>query len=707
MGKYHNDQPITGGQNDPDLLNRHGFSNHLSEVLVLKHDDDCLTVSLEGEWGYGKTSVINLVKGALNEKDVAPIIIEYNPWLAGKPESLIQDFLLQFSSQLSINDSSDIALKAAKELVAYSSLFSVAKLVPGAEPWASIVEKVFSRFGNATKKIAELKKLDLLGKKKKVVEAITKIKTPIVVIIDDIDRLTPSETFQVLRLVKAVADFSGTSFLLAFDANYLVSVLNKNSIDNSSEYINKIIQLRVPLPVISERSMNELANIEFDNLSEKKLTELFESDEERLSWIYHCYFKHLISSPRELKRCFNHLRFVLEQVEGEVCFTDLFALSIIATKANNVYEHIKSTPEAYIGKRFSNDGLMMDKQEDIIKSFDDERSALLKSFDKKDSKLISGLLGEIFPALNTGGFAHYGVTDSDAAGRVSAAQRLYIAFHYVTPQGFISDQEIMQFIVGEVERVEFLENVLQDDADERFFEMMTHYSSHCKNFSFDVIQSIYDAFLKSEELIKSLEDNYGFMSRDLYRQMNWLTNKIISESDSKFELIKTIVEKIENAPLSTDILYKIREQFKENNLDEPWVTTEELQELETIIQSISIKALKDRLFIENHLESHVFFGLRRSSKEKARELLTSILQDENGVIRVAEIISNTGSDSSNGPYVEITDSNFSDTIDLVALREKAKAVEISHQKVSVQAALNSIIDGNKYYLRDGVKGDSW
>jgi len=707
MSKYHNDQPITGGQNDPDLLNRHGFSNHLSEVLLLKHDDDCLTVSLEGEWGYGKTSVINLVKGALNEKDVAPIIIEYNPWLAGKPESLIQDFLLQFSSQLSINDSSDIALKAAKELIAYSSLFSVAKLVPGAEPWASIVEKVFSRFGNTTKKIAELKKLDLLGKKKKVVEAITKIKTPIVVIIDDIDRLTPSETFQVLRLVKAVADFSGTSFLLAFDANYLASVLNKNSIDNSSEYINKVIQLRVPLPVISERSMNELANIEFDNLSEKKLTELFESDEERLSWIYHCYFKHLISNPRELKRCFNHLRFVLEQVEGEVCFTDLFALSIIATKANNVYEHIKRTPEAYIGKRFSNDGLMMDKQEDIIKSFEDERRALLESFDKKDSKLISELLGEIFPALDTGGFAHYGVTDSDAAGRVSAAQRLYIAFHYVTPKGFISDQEIMQFISGEVERAEFLENVLKDDADERFFEMMTHYSSHCKDNSFAVIQSVYDAFLKSDKLIKSLESNYGFMSRDLYRQMNWLTNKIISENDSKFELVKAIVEKVENTPLSTDILYKIRDQFKENNSDKPWVSTEELQELEAIIQDISIEALTGKLFIENHLESHVFFGLRRSSKEKASEFLTNIMQGGNGVIRVAEIIGNTGSDSSNGPYVEITESSFSDTIDLVALRELANAVEISHQTVSVQATLNSIIDGNKYYLRDGSRDDSW
>jgi hypothetical protein len=707
MGKYHNDQPIKGGQNDPDLLNRLGFSNHLAELLLLKHNDDCLTVSLEGEWGYGKTSVINLVKGALNEKEKAPIVIEYNPWLAGKPESLIQDFLLQFSSQLSINDNSEIALKAAKELIAYSSLFSVAKLVPGAEPWASIVEKVFSRFGNTTKKIAELKKLDLLGKKKKVVEAITKIETPIVVIIDDIDRLTPSETFQVLRLVKAVADFSGTSFLLAFDANYLANVLNKNDIDNSSEYINKIIQLRVPLPVISDRSMNELANIEFENLSEKNLTKLFENDEERLSWIYHNYFKHLISNPRELKRCFNHLRFVLAQVEGEVCFTDLFALSIISTKANLVYEHIKRTPEAYIGKRFSNDGLMMEKQEEIIESFRDERNKLLNSFDNKENKLISALLGEVFPALDSGGFAHYGVADNDAAGRVSAPQRLYIAFHYITPEGYISDQEIMQYISGEIDRAEFLKNVLEDDSVERFFEMMTHYSTNCKDKSFDIIRSIYDVFLKSDKLKKSLESNYGFLSRDLYRQMNWLTNKIISESDSKFELIGNLVGRIENAPLSADILYKTRDQIKEKYSDEPWVSDAQLTELETKFQNISIKALEQRLFFDSHLESHIFFGLRRSSKEKAKEFLANTMNSDNGIIRVAEVIGKTGSDSTNGPYVEITDSNFADTIDLDTLRKLAQSVDLSKQTIPVKATLNSVIDGGQYYLKDGTKGERW
>ncbi|EOV0118947.1 P-loop NTPase fold protein [Vibrio parahaemolyticus] len=707
MGKYHNDQPIQGGPNDPDLLNRLDFANHLANVLLLNHDDDCLTVSLEGEWGYGKTSVINLVKGALNEKEAAPIIIEYNPWLAGKPESLIQDFLLQFSSQLNIKDNSEVALKASKELIAYSSLFSVAKLVPGAEPWASIVEKVFSKFGSSTKKIAELKKLDLLGKKKKVVSAMQKIKTPIIVVIDDIDRLTPSETFQVLRLVKAVADFSGTSFLLAFDSSYLVSVLDKNDIVNASEYINKVIQLRVPLPVISERGMNELANVELNNLSDKNLTDRFESDQERLSWIYHHYFKHLIKNPRELKRFFNHLRFVLEQVEGQVCFSDLFSLSIIATKANAIYEHVKKTPEAYIGKRFSNDGLMMDKPEEVVKSFNEDRSQILKAFSERDRKLLEGLLGDTFPLIDSGGYSHYGVSDADAAGRISAPQRLHVAFHYKTPTGYFSDQEILDFIAGNIDRDEFLSRVLSEDADDRFFEMMTNYAKECRGNSFDILISIYNAFLNSEKLISSLESNYGFMSKDLYRQMNWLTNKVISESDDKYTLIKNLVGREESAPLAADVLYKIRGQIRRESYDEPWVSEEQLNELEVDYQKMAIKSLSDRTHINNHLESHIFYELKRSSKDKTSEFMDSVMSGENGVIRVAEIIGNSGSDSTNGPYVQIDEKTCGDVIDLESLREQAGKIDVTNQPIHIQAVLKSILDGKKYYLRDGELGERW
>ncbi len=706
MSTYHNDQPILGGQNDPDLLNRLDFANHLANILLLNQDDDCLTVSIEAEWGYGKTSVINLIKCALNKKEPLPIIIEYNPWLAGQPETLIQDFLLQFSSQLNIKDKSEAALKASKELIAYSSLFSLAKLVPGTEPWASIIEKVFSKFGSATKKITELKKLDLLGRKKQVEEAIKKINYPIVVIIDDIDRLTPSETFQVLRLVKAVADFSGTSFLLAFDSNYLTSVLDKNNIVNSSEYINKIVQLRVPLPVISERSMNELASAELEKLSDKSLTDRFESDQERLSWIYHNYFKQLIKNPRELKRFFNHLRFVLEQIEGQVCFSDLFALSLVATKSNLVYEHIKNTPEAYIGKGFTNDELLVDKLQDIVNRLSDERSKNLNNFSDRERILMQKLLGDIFPLLQSEEYSLYGVSDPDTAGRVSAPQRLHIAFHYKTPAGYISDQDIISFINGDVKRDEFLEGVLSQNAEERFFEMMTIYVGYCKDNSFEVLTCIYDSFLFSQELKSSLERNYGFMSKDLYRRMNWLTNKIISESKDKYGLIKNIVSRQENAPLGADVLYKARDQIRNEKNDVSWIGIEELAEIEDIFQKIAVKVLNDKIYLDYHLESHIFFELKRTSVQFTSEFISSVLS-KYGLIRVCEIIGKTGSDSTNGPYIKFDENYFEEILDVNKIRNEAKGLDVSIYPSHIQAVLKSIINGQKYYLRDATVGEDW
>ena len=72
---------------------------------------------------------------------------------------------------------------------------------------------------------------------------------------------------------------------------------------------------------------------------------------------------------------------------------------------------------------------------------------------------------------------------------------------------------------------------------------------------------------------------------------------------------------------------------------------------------------------------------------------------------MAEIIGNSGSDSTNGPYVQINEQNFDEVIDLDALREKAKQIDIGNQPIHTQAILKSILDGEKYYLRDGKLGE--
>ena len=74
-------------------------------------------------------------------------------------------------------------------------------------------------------------------------------------------------------------------------------------------------------------------------------------------------------------------------------------------------------------------------------------------------------------------------------------------------------------------------------------------------------------------------------------------------------------------------------------------------------------------------------------------------------MRVAEIIGNTGSDSTNGPYAKIDEKTFGEIIDLDILREMAEKIKIDSQPVHVQAMLKSILYGKKYYLRDGAVRD--
>ncbi|WP_446011087.1 hypothetical protein [Candidatus Electrothrix sp.] len=74
---------------------------------------------------------------------------------------------------------------------------------------------------------------------------------------------------------------------------------------------------------------------------------------------------------------------------------------------------------------------------------------------------------------------------------------------------------------------------------------------------------------------------------------------------------------------------------------------------------------------------------------------------------MAEIIKNSGSDSTNGPYVQVDEETFSDVIDLAALREKARQVDTQDLPIDIQAVIKSILDGKKYYLRDGRQAVNW
>lgn len=235
--------------------------------------------------------------------------------------------------------------------------------------------------------------------------------------------------------------------------------------------------------------------------------------------------------------------------------------------------------------------------------------------------------------------------------------------------------------------------------------MMTIYSARCKEQSFDVLVAISDAYLGSGKLIQSLERKFDFMSNNPFRNLKWLASRVIDDSEGKFDLVKGLIGRLASAPLAADILSSARLQLKGDSQDEPWVNEEQLEALEEIYQDVAVNALLNGAFAGTHLESGIFFQLERSSTGQAKGLISRLLEEEGGIIRVAEIIANSGTDSINGPFVQLDEEGFQEVIDIGRLRDEAAQVDIEELPVHLQAVIKSIRDGKKYYLRDATKGD--
>ncbi len=76
---YSTDATLT----DPnhDLFSRYEFAERIAGTIATRADDACLVVAIEGEWGAGKSTVLNFLEHALGsaKTQAPPIVVRFNP----------------------------------------------------------------------------------------------------------------------------------------------------------------------------------------------------------------------------------------------------------------------------------------------------------------------------------------------------------------------------------------------------------------------------------------------------------------------------------------------------------------------------------------------------------------------------------------------------------------------------------------------------
>ena len=236
----YNDSPIKDPEKD--CLNRMDFVYQLYQMITNYNYSDSLTIGLESKWGDGKTSIINLLLNLLNENI---IVIKFNPWNLSDDLDLYDKFFNELLFALESNNHENKLNQLKISLKKYQHQVSPVMTIGGL--LVQILTRIPVNFGEkindwtyGKKSIEELKE-DINSE-------IFRQKVKILIIIDDIDRLSDKNIRLIFNLAASVANFNNIIYLLAYDREVVIKSLNQSQCFSGEKYLEKIIQVPISLP---------------------------------------------------------------------------------------------------------------------------------------------------------------------------------------------------------------------------------------------------------------------------------------------------------------------------------------------------------------------------------------------------------------------------------------------------------------------------
>ncbi len=168
------------------------------------------------------------------------------------------------------------------------------------------------------------------------IQALFKLDKPIVVVLDDIDRLETPEIRDIFKLVRLTANFPNIIYIVAFDRDRVEQALDEQGLPGRA-YLEKILQVPVDLPVIPRYVLTDqiisalndaFANIE--NLSPVN----------QYVWpdIFMEVIRPLIRNMRDVRRYVTTAHGTIKSLNGQIALADLLALEAIRIFLPDVFK---------------------------------------------------------------------------------------------------------------------------------------------------------------------------------------------------------------------------------------------------------------------------------------------------------------------------------------------------------------------------------
>lgn len=315
--RLNSDDPITDQSQDEYEIAP--FCEAMAEAVRSLESSQSYVLALNGSWGVGKTSAVNIVLQQLAASQVTTLA--FSPWCASGRDALAWEFLNLLAGQLDKGIKGE-ALKlyrtlqkkgpdAVKQL---GGVFGAGAALSEPLTWQGLQRHLRD-------------KLNLLPAEKR-----------FLVIVDDIDRLDPEEVIEVFRLIKTLGHLPRVTYLLIFDDRIAVRALRRRYPEEADSYLEKIVQVAFTLPMPSHDQLVAAASRSVD-----AVRSAVRSDKGRVRFenIFHELISPSLNTPRDIARLGNHIRVMWHPLkDGEVDPGDFVGLHALKAFYPTVYDTI-------------------------------------------------------------------------------------------------------------------------------------------------------------------------------------------------------------------------------------------------------------------------------------------------------------------------------------------------------------------------------
>lgn len=408
------DRPISAL--DEDSLGRGHFCLGLANAISSWRGKESLVIGLYGAWGSGKSSVKNIVIDLLRRAEPPVSVLEFNPWSWPNPKSVGRAFLDEVGRALERESKSGkelsekwklyanrLALTATTfKFVKYATIVTGHPILTVMAGAGEIATKKGSTVLEQAGEAVDVREESISELKGDIRRLLQELPRPLLIVIDDIDRLSKVEIRSLFRLVKASTDFPQLIFLMLYDRKVVELSLQEISGTTGKDFMEKIVQVGVDLPSITQDKLVELFSKGLDSIinSYPKLNLRLET--ERWPEVLHEGIAPFLKTMRDVGRLLAVFGFTLglfiknDQVEVNVI--DLIAMETLRVFEPNIYNSLYYYYEILVDDYV---------REFITKITDQAREErfkkLLTQADENARERVQKLLIHLFPRLAVGG----------------------------------------------------------------------------------------------------------------------------------------------------------------------------------------------------------------------------------------------------------------------------------------------------------------